>query len=55
METFTIVALVGLVIGLGAFAYNWKKKQGAKKNVITPPASLPDAKLPKPRTAKAPK
>ena len=42
METFTIVALVGLVIGLGAFAYNWKKKQDAKKAVpVTPPTPLP--------------
>ena len=42
MEIFTIVAIAGLVIGVGAFLYNRRK---AKKAVpVTPPTPLPAPK-----------
>lgn len=42
METFTIVALVGIAIGLAGLAYNYKKKRDAKKAAaVRPPTTLP--------------
>jgi len=39
METFTIVAIAGLVIGVAAFLYNRRKNK--KPVVVSPPTPLP--------------